>query len=386
MHSRRYGVPLLGLLLLIVCVQGRVSAADTPLQGDLQPTMRAIFQALTQVFPLTLDPKQFEAPEQRQRIQEALRLLAANTGALESHRQDVPLSFDFLRRTLAHTAQDAAQRYEQGQYQQARFALQQMTAQCFACHSRFTHPQPFDLGKRFLTALPLAQLPLRDQVRLAVATRQFDTAIETCETLFRSTTMSAAAIDVLGVFEDYLKIVLRVRGDFARAIATFEHFLGRADVPPDLRERLRSWVEALKELQPQKLTGEAPVRARALIEAGQRRNRFPADQLGLVHFVVASSLLHRYVDAHAGTTPALVEAYYLLGIAESYISRTSWVVETPFFLEMAIRLDPKSPMAAKAYDLLNAYILASYTGSSGVHLPEEVQEYLEGLRRLRQGS
>ena len=43
-------------------------------------------------------------------------------------------------------------------------------------------------------------------------------------------------------------------------------------------------------------------------------------------------------------------------------------------------------MAAKAYDLLNAYILAAYTGSSGVHLPQEVQEYLEGLRRLWQGS
>ena len=109
--------------------------------------------------------------------------------------------------------------------------------------------------------------------------------------------MTAAAIDVLGVFEDYLKIVLRVREDFARAIATFEQFLGRADVTPDLRERLLSWVEALKELQPQGLTGEALARARALIEAGQRRNRFPADQLGLMHFVVASSLLHRYVDA-----------------------------------------------------------------------------------------
>jgi hypothetical protein len=348
--------------------------------------MQAIFQALTQVFPLILDPQQFEAPAQRQRIQEALRLLAANTSALETHRQDVPLSFDFLRRSLARTAQDAAQRYEQGHYQQARFAFQQLTAQCFACHSRFTHPQPFDLGKRFLTALPLAQLPLRDQVRLAVATRQFDTAIETCETLFRSTTMTAAAIDLLGVFEDYLKIVLRVRQDFARATATFEQFLGRTDVTPDLRARLRSWVEALKELQPQGLTGEALARARTLIEAGQRRNRFPADQLGLVHFVVASSLLHRYVDAQAATTPALVEAYYLLGVAESYISRTSWVAETPFFLEVAIRLDPQSPMAAQAYDLLNAYILAAYTGSSGVHLPQEMQEYLEGLRRLRQGS
>ena len=51
MHPRRYGVPILNLLLLTVCLQGRVSAADAPTQGDLQPTMRTIFQALTQVFP-----------------------------------------------------------------------------------------------------------------------------------------------------------------------------------------------------------------------------------------------------------------------------------------------------------------------------------------------
>jgi hypothetical protein len=348
--------------------------------------MQALFEALTQLVPWGLEAQQVAAPEQRQHVQAGLRLLAENARGLETHRQDVPLSFDFLRRSLARTAHDAAHRYEHGQYQQARFALQQLTAQCFACHSRFPHPHAFDLGKRFLTALPLDQLPLRDRVRLAVAARQCETALETCEALFRSTTMTAAAIDGLGAFEDYLKIVLRVREDFPRAIATFEQWLGRTDVPPDLRERLLSWVEALTEHQPQGLTGEALVRARALIAAGQQRHRFPADQLGLVHFVVASSLLHRSVDAQAPSTQALVAAYDLLGMAESSISRTSWVAETPFFLDMAIRLDQRSSLAAKAYDLLHAYLLAAYTGSGGVLVPEEVQEYLEGLRRVRQGS
>jgi len=298
----------------------------------------------------------------------------------------VPPSFDFLRQTLAHTAHDVAQRYDQGQYEPARSALHQLTEQCFACHARFANPRPFDLGQRFLAALPLAQLPLRDRVRLAVATRQFDTALETCEALFRSTTVASADIDHLGVFEDYLKIVLRVREDFARAIAALGQFLGRDDVFPDLRARMLSWVAALKELQSQGTSGEPLGRARALIEAGQRRNRFPADQLGLVHFVVASGLLHRYVDAQAPTPQALVEAYYLLGMTESYISRTSWVAETPFFLAMAIRLDPQSPMADKAYDFLNAYIVTAYTGSAGTHVPQEAQEYLDSLRRLREGA
>ena len=288
MHPRRYGVPILNLLLLTVRLQGRVGASWTPPKVTCHPRCAPSSSLLLRC-SWSLDPQQFEAPEQRQRIQEALRLLAANTSALESHRQDVPLSFDFLRRTLARTAQDAAQRYEYGQYQKARFALQQLTAQCFACHSRFTHPQPFDLGKRFPTARRWHSSPCGtgyawpwppDNLRRPSRPRN----------AFRATTMSAAAIDLLGVFEDYLKIVLRVREDFARAIATCEQFLGRADVTPDLRERLLSWVEALKELQPQGSLGRRWGRARTLIEAGQRRNRFPADQLGLVHFVVASSL------------------------------------------------------------------------------------------------
>ncbi len=386
MHRRRCGVLILCILMLTTLVQGRVLSQETPPRRDLQSTMQAIFQALTQVFPWSLDAEQFQAPGHRQRIHAALRLLAEHTSALESHGQDLPLSFDFLRHTLARTAHDVAQRYDKGQYQPARFALQHLTEQCFACHARFANPRPFDLGQRFLAAVPLAQLPLRDRVRLAVATRQFDTALETCEALLRSATVTSADIDSFGVFEDYLKIVLRVRQDFPRAITALEQFLGRVDVLPDLRVRLLSWVEALKEIQAQGTSGEALARARGLIEAGKRRNRFPADQLGLVHFVVASSLLHRYVDTQAPTTLALAEAYYLLGIAESYISRTTWVTETPFFLEMAIRLDPRSPLAANAYDLLNAYMMATYTGSAGTYLPPEVQEYLEQLRQLRGGS
>jgi hypothetical protein len=156
--------------------------------------MQAIFQALTQVVPWSLDAQQFAAPEHRQRIHDALRLLAENTNYLATHGQGMPLSFDFLRQTLAHTAHDVAQRYDQGQYEPARSALHQLTEQCFACHARFANPRPFDLGQHFLAALPLAQLPLRDRVRLAVATRQFDTALEICEALFRSTTVTSADI------------------------------------------------------------------------------------------------------------------------------------------------------------------------------------------------
>jgi hypothetical protein len=145
-------------------------------------------------------------------------------------------------------------------------------------------------------------------------------------------------------------------------------------------------VEALKEHQSITAPDDTLPYARALIREGQQRNRFPADRLGLVHFVVASSLLHRYVDTSPFTGPPLAEAYYLLGVTEAHISRSLWISETEFFLETAIHLAPRSGQARKAYTFLEEYILAGYTGSSGLHLPADIRAHLAELRRLVDGS
>ena len=70
--------------------------------------------------------------------------------------------------------------------QQARFLLQGLTENCFACHSRLPNLQPFDLGQRFLAATNVANLPVPQRLKLEVATRQFATALTTCEALLRS--------------------------------------------------------------------------------------------------------------------------------------------------------------------------------------------------------
>src|SRR5215475_6120364 len=387
MHTRPRPMALTPfLVILTLFFHGQVVAGDSTPQQPIQTTMHAFFQDLTSVFPWSLDVQQFQAPEQRQRIQAALEALAQHAEQLDTHGQDVPQSFGFLRRSLARSAHDAAERYAQGEYPQARFLLQGLTENCFACHSRLPNLQRFDLGKRFLAATNVASLPVPQRLKLEVATRQFDTALTTCEALLRSPDISAADIWLLGVFDDYLKIIIRVRNDFPRAITVLTQFLERPDVPAVLRDQLLSWVNALTELQSHGPVDNALSRAHTLIETGQRRNRFPADQQGFVHFVVASSLLHRWLTTKPTDTRALAEVYYWLGIAETSISRTSRLSEAPFFLETAIRLDPTSPIASKAYDVLNLYILTEYTGSLGTRVPSDVQEHLDELRRLLGGS
>ena len=68
----------------------------------------------------------------------------------------------------------------------------------------------------------------------------------------------------MGVFDDYLKLIIRVRNDFPRAITVLTQFLERPDVPGVLRDQLLSWVKALKELHSHGPADDALVRARTL--------------------------------------------------------------------------------------------------------------------------
>jgi len=112
MHIRRHPMTFAPLLMLLtLCLHGHAGAGDTTPQQHIHTTMHAFFQALTSVFPWSLDAQQFQAPEQRQRIQAGLQALAQHAEYLNTHGQEVPQSFGFLRRSLARSAHDAAERY-----------------------------------------------------------------------------------------------------------------------------------------------------------------------------------------------------------------------------------------------------------------------------------
>ena len=112
------------------------------------------------------------------------------------------------------------------------------------------------------------------------------------------------------------------------------------------------------------------------------RSFLPTDRAALVHYVVASTILHRYIESHPIGGPDIAEAYYLLGLTESRVGRAYWVSQADFFLETAIRMAPKQPFAEQAYALLEEETILEWSGSSGIHLPANVEQRLSELREL----
>jgi hypothetical protein len=148
-----------------------------------------------------------------------------------------------------------------------------------------------------------------------------------------------------------------------------------------MKENIAAWTTSLDAFERQDQASSAVKRARALI-GEPIPPVFQDDEKQLLADLLASGLLLRFIDAAQKSDPAVPEAFFLLGVTEARSLGVFWEPTSEFHFEMAIRLAPQSPFAEDALGLLRDQLDFAYGGSSGVHLPADVQSNLQELEDL----
>jgi hypothetical protein len=355
--------------------------SEEPDPAETRRIMHEVFGALQRVLPPSLDEQRFADPARRKEIQAALQTLAKNADRLSAHGSGSEPGFVFLSSSLAREANEIERRYAAGRFREARFELHEFTDNCVACHSRLPDERDADLSSRFMQESEIAALPLPEQAQLAMATRQFERALAAQETMLTSPGFDITSIDLLGYLDDYLEVAVRVKGDFERAARTLETFAKRPQVRTQLRHDVERWVADLRELAKRgRIDGfEAGRRMTQEAEAAAAKH---GQRALTVRYQAASGALQRFVASAPRGAPHAAEAYYWLGVIESRVGRSYWLSQTEPYLEAAIRLAPGQPIAKQAYGLLEEFVVGGYTGSSGEHVPPDVQTWLAELKRL----
>ncbi len=369
----------------LVALPGGASdeAAESTEPADPAATraaMRQIFDDVRVLLPLSASPGRFSAPASEAAIRESLTDLSQRADTLARHAgPSRDPRFRHLGRTLARDARDALWTYERGQPENARFLIQQMTESCVSCHARLPAADS-PLAERLLDRSTLAGLAPAERAGLQMATRRFEDALVTYEEILASREYPPAAL--LAPLTDYLILAVRVKQDPERPLPVLDAFAQRPDLWRYLRLDVEHWIATLRRIGG--LARQEPdlARARTLLAEAREQIRFPADRRALVHYVVASSILHRFVEAPGGSDGDRAEAYYLLGLVESRIGRNEWVSQAGALLEASIRLAPDAPFAETAYAILEEETLLDYGGLEGEALPAEVTASLAELRRL----
>lgn len=380
--DRRGALVPVALLVAGLACAGEPPSVPEPEAAETRATMADLVTALRVVLPLALSEERFAADEHEERIGRALAYLRASASTLDRHARNRDATFRFLSHTLARDAEEIERRFLRGRPEEARFLLGDLVDDCVGCHASLPGGEGSELGRALFRDADADALEADERVRLLVATRQFDRALEEIESLLGDEDVSPAALDLRGLLGDYLRVAIRVRRDPGRAHEALAGFLERTDVPVYLREIVAAWVSALGDLEPGRESDRELARAQAILRQGQALRRFPADRTGLVHDLVAATLLQRVVGEAPENSLEAAEAYYLLGLAELRSELSPWRMQGELYLETAIRAAPGSRWAREAFAVLEETTLAGYSGSGGTDLPPDVARWLGDLRTL----
>jgi tetratricopeptide (TPR) repeat protein len=386
MKTRHRAVLILVLALCVVAApvwytDGFAEPQDTE-TSEAQTTMRGIFFTLTMVYTYSLNPEAFEDPANNMQIMPALQALVANSSELELHGGGLNPSYGYFRRSLARDAQDALDRYNLGQYMGSRFVISKMTENCVSCHTKLPAKQEFDPGKEFVNKKKIRKLKPEERVQIELAMRQFDAASKTYEQLFASPDMTPENLALLNAFAGYLRLCIGALNDPQLANQTLKKYVQREDVPEPFKSLVNGWVAELNATNLDEAKGSELAVAKQLIESAEANRKHPSDRSRLVDYIVATTLLNRYIETAPSSDADVAEAFYLMGVTEARISRSYWISETEFLLDQSIRQAPKSEVAKQAYAFLAEYTISAHAETSAREVSPELRADLEELRKL----
>ena len=359
-----------------------LAVAPIAANDETRASMQDVFGAMRVLLPLSLSAERFEDPANRLEIDAALARLESSSGRLAAHGRGENAAFEMLSGSLAADARDLHSRWTRGHRDEARFIVQQLTETCVACHSRLPSDRDSPLSARFASEEFVRSLPLRERAKLEYATRQFESALESYEAMLASTEITPSTLDLGGYLDEYLEICIRVRTDPARGERALQGFLRRPGLTPALRAEVERWIGSLRELASQPRRASTLDEARALVDRAEDRKRFADEREALVLYLEASSVLYRALEGSLPERRDRARAYYLLGLVDTRIGRAFWLSQAESLLEASIRLAPETKTAAKAYALLEDFLIAGFTGSAGTQVPPDIQELLDELETL----
>ena len=374
---------ILGMALAVLLVSSQVTASSWTEREATRQTMQAIFDSLRFLLHLDASGENFDDPKNRTRVLQALRELDDQAAILAAHGFSEDSGGMFLASVLERYSLLLLRSYEHGEHEHVQQLLYGITDVCIACHTRLPSPNDSPVARQFIESKEFASLPPRKKAQIEVATRRFEDALATFETLIES----ARSIDPSG-FEDllrtYLIINIRVKGDMERPIPMLELVAERSDPHSAWGRDVEIWLESLQALRDQPYTGEPLETAREMLSTADSAS-YPSRRSALVEYVAASSLLNRYLRSNPPDTKDVSEAHYLLGLAEFRIRPDEWLPHAELYLEVAIVLAPDAKWAKPAYELLVEKIDQTY-GKSPNGPPPEVEERLRELKQAIDGN
>lgn len=360
----------------------QIVSSDAPLAASMQ-TMKSTLAGL---LPFLVDRQAFEAPQNQGRIQKdiaAMRDISKNVSHANFKTHSDP-SYGFLSEGFKEELQRSSEAFDLGKKEFARYSLMNLTSYCIECHTRTSSGPSFDSPE--LNQVLNRQRPL-EKGEYLLAARQFDAALaEFMKVLDTHEDGKFNFYDFDRALRYALSITVKFQRDPNKTEMVIEKMSKSSKLPYFIRQASSSWSQSVQSWKKEKsaknlTTAQRIQRADELVQRGRRSQQGQSDRSGDVDLLRGLSELHQIMWADL-PKDQLGHVLYLTGQAyESVRDMASWTLHENYY-ETCVRRVPHTSWAASCYKSLEESLFMGYTGTSGTHIPMDVQVKLSELEKL----
>lgn len=348
--------------------------------------MQELQETLTRLLPLAVDVEQYNAPQNKKRIEKDVkRLLVLSKNVIHSPAATLKdPSIVFISRAFQDDIERIDESLALGKRDFARHSLMNLTAYCIDCHTRTATGPSF---RSPALEQSLKKLKPLEKGEFLLATRQFDAALQEFSKVIDAKLKEGSDFADLEKAVRYsLAVTVKYLKDPARSLAVIEKIKKARKAPYYLKQNAAGWETAIRDWakEPEPENNSVPAvlkRVREWISKGQQMQVGMVDRGGDIYFLRALSDLHLILVSQL-TPDQLGEALFLTGLSYEATKDLGISNLHENYYESCIRRVPQSSWAKKCFKRYQESVYFGYTGSSGVRLPEDVAKKMDRLKSL----
>jgi tetratricopeptide (TPR) repeat protein len=378
---------LVWLLLAVVpfCVFAAEKKSE---QGDLKSSMQELLVNMQALRPYMVSEEKFSDPANEGKIRDRLSQLAKQVKNLKHEQISSQPGLKISKKVLEDHLSETNLVFRIGNKSYARWALNSTFGICVSCHTQAPSASKGwsligfgDFGNEF------------DQAEFLFAARDFDRALQLYDKLigeFPDNKLQASDLET--AVERKVAIFARVKRDFKAGLNSIMASQKNKKIPEHIRRNLLAW-EGLFRAQTKnsfpdvKTANDEDIRKYVAREMkrGLWDSLIEANNPRLVTNLTVSGVLYEYLNLHPDTA-IKGEILYWLALCDRSLNNNFFYSLADLYLKECVTSFPTQPIAKSCYKEYEINTILSYSGSSGVHVPDDVREELLRLRRLVHGS
>lgn len=366
------------MTLLSIVLIGLTGCKNTQENADIKSdtnssqtwvgSMKSFQASLKELTPFIFSEEEFIDQRNDERLKKQIRDLANQTKTLNhnptlEHRDP---TIRFVATQFNEDVDRAAQSFLEGKKNFSRYQLMKVSSYCVECHTT----DQGGVQKNVYQHAPFYNaLKVGEKAEYLIANRDFDAAYDVLlKDLQTGSNLQALSTD--RHLRLLLMISVRFKNDYEKTEKILAILKRMKNLPPFLKQNLEKWDMSMVAWRQHKKINIELKTVQKIIEHANSE----------IDYMRSLNVLNQlFKKGLAGDEESL--ALYLAGKSYEQLNDISPMEIHENYYKACILNQPGSEIAKKCYKTLEESVMVSYTGSSGVHVPVDVEIWLKDLQK-----